>query len=89
MPSAILVLQRFFLRVDQVAFRVFDTRLFVPFRQGAFAHMVRSDAEANTDLSANDLSEGKIIRHVQGSQWTYEGVKLVRFVVGELFFFFF
>lgn len=31
MPSSLLVLQRFFLRVDQVVFRLFDTRLFVSF----------------------------------------------------------
>ncbi|CCU99161.1 unnamed protein product [Malassezia sympodialis ATCC 42132] len=30
MPTSLLVLQRFFLRVDQVVFRLFDTRLFVP-----------------------------------------------------------
>ncbi|WFD23592.1 Tap42 interacting protein [Malassezia equina] len=31
MPTSLLVLQRFFLRVDQVVFRLFDTRLFVSF----------------------------------------------------------
>lgn len=31
MPSGLLVLQRFFLRVDDVVFRVFDTRLYVAF----------------------------------------------------------
>lgn len=31
MPSSLLVLQRFFLRVDHVVFRLFDTRLFVSF----------------------------------------------------------
>lgn len=31
MPSGWLVLQRFFLRVDHVLFRVFDTRLYVSF----------------------------------------------------------
>lgn len=69
MPSAILVLQRFFLRVDQVAFRVMDTRLFVPFTKGAFSRMATTNAAAN--------GTAKLIRDVQGSQWSYGGVKQV------------
>lgn len=73
MPSAILVLQRFFLRVDQVAFRVLDTRVFVPFAHGAFGRM--AGAARGT---AEGAGEAKLIRDIQGSQWSYEGVKRVR-----------
>lgn len=32
MPSCFLILQRFFLRVDEVLFRIFDTRIWVDFQ---------------------------------------------------------
>ncbi|KDN45581.1 TIP41-domain-containing protein [Tilletiaria anomala UBC 951] len=61
MPSCLLVLQRFFLRVDKVAFRIFDTRLFVPFSTGAFA--------------PNPAHSCRIIRDLQGVQWPYDALR--------------
>lgn len=37
MPSGFLILQRFFLRVDDVVFRLFDTRMFCSFDEGPIA----------------------------------------------------
>lgn len=44
MPSGFLVLQRFFLRVDDVVFRVFDTRLYCQFAPAPVPRSLRSSA---------------------------------------------
>lgn len=57
MPEELLVLQRFFLRVDNVVFRVFDTRIYVSFRAadadaGPHARLVRECRGAEAPYSA-------------------------------------
>jgi TIP41-like family len=71
MPSCLLVLQRFFLRVDKVVFRLFDSRIFVPFETGAFA-------------SGKPQSHCRIIRDLQGTQCHYETVKAVSYLEGAI-----
>ncbi|SNX82696.1 related to TIP41 - negatively regulates the TOR signaling pathway [Melanopsichium pennsylvanicum] len=66
MPSGFLVLQRFFLRVDDVIFRVFDTRLYCQFApppvprgiQSTFSSTARRDASKALPTTLGQLSLG-------------------------------
>lgn len=59
MPSGFLVLQRFFLRVDDVLFRVFDTRLYCQFEQPPVPRSLTSTARPNTlPMGLGQLSLG-------------------------------
>ncbi|ETS62516.1 hypothetical protein PaG_03148 [Moesziomyces aphidis] len=60
MPSGFLVLQRFFLRVDDVLFRVFDTRLYCQFTRPAdgTAHVPRPLAGTAVPRPASSLPTG-------------------------------
>ncbi len=55
MPSGFLVLQRFFLRVDDVVFRVFDTRLYCQFEP---ASIPRGPASTALPTNLNQLNLG-------------------------------
>lgn len=63
MPSGWLVLQRFFLRVDNVLFRVFDTRMYVSFDS--------QDAERDEKTSE---SLPRVIRECRGMEAPYDAV---------------
>ncbi|PKI84676.1 Tap42 interacting protein [Malassezia vespertilionis] len=70
MPNAFLVLQRFFLRVDNVVFRVFDTRIYCSF--------VPTDGEpvpAAERAEAGPSHWPRVIRECRGSEASYEDVK--------------
>ncbi|PWN42829.1 TIP41-domain-containing protein [Ceraceosorus guamensis] len=62
MPSCLLLLCRFFLRVDDVLFRIFDTRLFVDFQANAQiaaqASQAGSTATTQPDANLGSLSLG-------------------------------
>lgn len=66
MPSGLLVLQRFFLRVDDVVFRVFDTRMYVSF-----------DPHEGDMLphGTSSISCPRVIRECRGIQAPYADVK--------------
>ena len=55
MPSGFLVLQRFFLRVDDVLFRVFDTRLYCEFTQDTAPSSTPATGAGGPDLSTLSL----------------------------------
>ncbi|EPQ28384.1 uncharacterized protein PFL1_04211 [Pseudozyma flocculosa PF-1] len=55
MPSGFLVLQRFFLRVDEVLFRVFDTRFYCQFTEPAAPSASRSGAGTELDVTRLSL----------------------------------
>ncbi|UZJ55442.1 hypothetical protein CBS101457_004762 [Exobasidium rhododendri] len=84
MPSGILVLQRFFLRVDNVVFRIFDTRMYVGFddEAGKATASTRrigvsssaSDAMSNMSLEAERVPM-RVIRECSGCQAKYTDVK--------------
>ena len=70
MPYELLVLQRFFLRVDDVVFRVFDTRLYISFRP--------EDGEATPlDQRAPDApaTRPRVIRECRGAEAPYADVR--------------
>jgi type 2A phosphatase activator TIP41 len=84
MPSGFLVLQRFFLRVDNVVFRIFDTRMYVGFnderesstsssRTGDAATMA-AEAMSSTSLEKNKPSF-RVIRECSGCQAKYTDIK--------------
>lgn len=64
MPSSWLVLQRFFLRVDDVLFRIFDTRLFVSF------HPSDGDVDPHTSISSP-----RVIRECRGAEASYAEIR--------------
>lgn len=64
MPSGWLVLQRFFLRVDDVLFRIFDTRLFVSFDP--------SDGDIDPHTT---ISSPRVIRECRGSEASYADIR--------------
>lgn len=76
MPSGFLILQRFFLRVDNVVFRIFDTRLYVGFDDEKDNH-----SSSNKDVDLSNLSlqskEGvvRVIRECSGCQAKYTDIK--------------
>jgi type 2A phosphatase activator TIP41 len=80
MPSGFLVLQRFFLRVDNVVFRIFDTRMYVGFDDeaataGSGAEM-NSAAEAMSSLTLGTGRKSmRVIRECSGFQAKYADVK--------------
>ncbi|CDR99225.1 hypothetical protein, partial [Sporisorium scitamineum] len=55
MPSGFLVLQRFFLRVDDVVFRVFDTRLYCQFAPSPIPKYIGSSGAAISQPSTGVL----------------------------------
>ena len=63
MPSGWLVLQRFFLRVDNVLFRVFDTRMYVSF----------DSQDAERDEKTSELLP-RVIRECRGMEAPYDAV---------------
>lgn len=64
MPSGWLVLQRFFLRVDDVVFRVFDTRMYVSF-----------DPHDGDAVPGTRDTVPRVIRECRGLQAPYAVVK--------------
>lgn len=77
MPSGFLVLQRFFLRVDNVVFRLFDTRMYVGFDDERPSSAVGAVASAMASLSL-DPSQSlpvRVIRECSGCQAKYSQVK--------------
>lgn len=50
MPTCLLVLQRFFMRVDNVAFRIFDTRVFVDFEDDTVVREFKQQAADYLDV---------------------------------------
>ncbi|WFD36134.1 Tap42 interacting protein [Malassezia cuniculi] len=71
MPHDMLVLQRFFLRVDDVVFRVFDTRLYISFR-AEDGDAIPTDERTATDRSA---TRPRIIRECRGAEASYADVR--------------
>jgi len=63
MPSCLLVLQRFFLRVDDVVFRIFDTRMYCSFNP--------HDGEARPGAAPAP----RVIRECRGAQASYAEVE--------------
>lgn len=63
MPTCFFLLSRFFLRVDNVLFRVFDTRIY---------HSFRPDGE-----DASDTPVSFIVKETSGWEVPYEKVKQV------------
>ncbi|SPO22371.1 related to TIP41 - negatively regulates the TOR signaling pathway [Ustilago trichophora] len=57
MPSGFLVLQRFFLRVDDVLFRVFDTRLYCQFAPAPVPRSVATSRPAVTNVLPTSLNQ--------------------------------
>ncbi|WFD31460.1 Tap42 interacting protein [Malassezia sp. CBS 17886] len=76
MPNEFLVLQRFFLRVDDVVFRIFDTRIYCSF--------VPSDGEPLTAAERAACGPGapthwpRIVRECRGAEVSYADVKQYR-----------
>jgi type 2A phosphatase activator TIP41 len=84
MPSGFLVLQRFFLRVDNVVFRIFDTRMYVGFddekTSSGGQSSDQSSGDAATDAMATmslqkDKPAFRVIRECSGCQAKYTDVK--------------
>jgi len=80
MPSSFLVLQRFFLRVDNVVFRVFDTRLYCSFQSADGEALTEEERRA---WGANNAQAGRpaptswprVIRECRGTEVPYDVVK--------------
>jgi type 2A phosphatase activator TIP41 len=85
MPTGFLVLQRFFLRVDNVVFRVFDTRIYVSFyedrneengvtSQAPVGHLAELSLSSSGSAPAL-VSPMRVIRECCGYQRSYSSVR--------------
>lgn len=90
MPTGLLVLQRFFLRVDNVVFRMFDTRMYIGFQGDAHLAARLSESTPNPPVSPPSLSTSpetvgevlnlgssplRVVRECTGIQARYVDVK--------------
>lgn len=84
MPQEFLVLQRFFLRVDDVMFRVFDTRMYCSFAPAdgePVPREARAPVPASESLGLENLaiqtpsSYPRVIRECRGAEASYADVK--------------
>lgn len=83
MPSGFLILQRFFLRVDNVVFRIFDTRMYVGFddegKSSSSQHSGDAATKAAEAMASMSLQkEGpmfRVIRECSGCQAKYTDIK--------------
>ena len=75
MPQEFLVLQRFFLRVDDVMFRVFDTRMYCSFDPWD-GETIETKGQYHGDADkASTTAFPRIIRECRGSEAAYADVK--------------
>ncbi|WFD42428.1 Tap42 interacting protein [Malassezia psittaci] len=75
MPQEFLVLQRFFLRVDDVMFRVFDTRMYCSFNPWDGESVQAQGQDSDAMGKALPATYPRIIRECRGSEAAYADVK--------------
>ncbi|CDK26368.1 unnamed protein product [Kuraishia capsulata CBS 1993] len=80
MPSCLLILQRFFLRVDNVILRVYDTRFYIDFETGLVMREFKQQQEHFKDLEpvlamSNKGDPRSLLRD---ANWVSQNLKVVK-----------
>lgn len=78
MPQEFLVLQRFFLRVDNVLFRIFDTRIYCSFQASDGEPLTDEEKRtfaAQSPNSAVPTHWPRLIRECRGTEASYAAIK--------------